>query len=69
LPKVSERGSLAPVNPDWFYQKGSAFLVRLTQVVLEKRPLNECSSSSSSKEIGKLRFKTKVGVYEKFAKI
>jgi len=43
--------SLAPVNPDWFFQNGSASLLlccRLTQVVLEKRPLNECSSSSSS---------------------
>ena len=39
--------SVAPVNPDWFYQIGSAFLVPTYQVVLEKRPLNECSSSSS----------------------
>ena len=35
--------SLAPINPDWFYQNGSAFLVPLTQVVVEKRLLNECS--------------------------
>jgi len=33
---------------DWFYQNGSAFLVSAYLVVLEKRPLNECSSSSSS---------------------
>jgi len=35
--------SLAPVNPDWFYLSWC----RLTQVVLEKRPLNGCNSSSS----------------------
>jgi len=36
---------LAPVNPDWFYQNGSAFLVPAYWVVVEKRPLNECSSN------------------------
>ena len=32
------------LNLDWFYLSGTS----LTQVVLEKRPLNGCSSSSSS---------------------
>ena len=40
--------SLAPVNPDWFYQNGSAFLVLAYPGCPGKRPLNECSSSSSS---------------------
>jgi len=35
---------LLHLNPDWFYLSGN----QLTQVVLEKRPLNGCSSSSSS---------------------
>ena len=38
--------SLAPVNPDWFYQNGSAFLVPAYRVCPGKRPLNEHSSSS-----------------------
>jgi len=33
---------LAHLNPDWFYP----FWYQLTPVVLEKRPLNGCSSSS-----------------------
>jgi len=37
--------SLAPVNPDWFYQKGSAFLVPAYPGCPGKKPLNECSSS------------------------
>jgi len=37
--------SLAPVNPNWFYQNGSVFWCQLTQVILEKRQLNECSCS------------------------
>jgi len=38
----------APVNPDWFYQNGSAFLLPAYLGCPGKRPLNECSSSSSS---------------------
>jgi len=38
---------LLHLNPDWFYLSGN----QLTQVVLEKRPLNGCSSSSSSSSI------------------
>jgi len=38
--------SLAPVNPDWFYQNGSAFLVPAYPGCPEKRPLNERSSSN-----------------------
>jgi len=34
-------------NPDWFY----FFWYRLTQVVLEKRPLNGCNSSSMCKKL------------------
>ena len=37
---------LAPVNPDWFYQNGSAFLVPAYPDCPGKKPLNECSSSS-----------------------
>jgi len=37
--------SLAPVNPDRFYQNGLLFWCRFTQVVTEKRPLNEHSST------------------------
>jgi len=35
---------LPHLNPDWFYLSAD----RLTQAVLEKRPLNGCSSNSSS---------------------
>ena len=35
---------LPHLNPDWFYISAD----RLTQAVLEKRPLNGCSSNSSS---------------------
>jgi len=38
--------SLAPVKST--LQNGLPFWCRITQVVLEKRPLNGCSSSSSS---------------------
>jgi len=37
--------SLAPVNPDWLYQNGSASLVPAYQGCPGKRPLNECSTS------------------------
>jgi len=37
---------LAPVNPDRFYQNGSALLVQAYPGCPRKRPLNECSSSS-----------------------
>jgi len=36
--------SLAPVNPDWFYHNGSAFLVPTYLGCPEERPLYECSS-------------------------
>jgi len=39
--------TLAPVNSDWFYQNGSAFLVPAFQGCPGKRPLNECNSISS----------------------
>jgi len=35
---------LPHLNPDWFYLSAD----RLTQAVLEKRPLNGCSSNSTS---------------------
>ena len=35
---------LAPVNPDWFYQNGSAFLVPAYPGCPGKQLLNECSS-------------------------
>jgi len=35
--------SLAPVNPDWFYQNGSAFLVPAYPGCPGKRLLNKCS--------------------------
>jgi len=38
--------SPAPVNPDWFYQNGSAFLVQACPGCPGKRLLNKCSSSS-----------------------
>ena len=38
---------LLHLNPDWFYLSGN----QLTQVVLEKKPLNGCCSSSSSSSI------------------
>jgi len=34
---------LAPINPDWFYQIDSAFLVLAYPGCPVKRPLNECS--------------------------
>ena len=40
--------SLAAVNPGWFSRMVLLFWCWLTQVVLEKRPLNESSSSISS---------------------
>jgi len=38
----------AQVSHDWFYHNGSAFLVPAYPGCPGKRPLNECSSSSSS---------------------
>jgi len=40
--------SLAAVNPDWFYRNGSAFLVPAYPGCPGKRPINKCSSSSST---------------------
>ena len=46
-------------NPDWFY----FFWYRLNQVVLEKRPLNGCNSSSMCKKIiGILQFSWLLGL-------
>ena len=42
LPSPKPHHLLPRLSPDWFYLSGT----RLTKVVLEKRPLNGCSSSS-----------------------
>jgi len=38
---------LPDLNPDWFY----LFWYRLSQVILEKRPLNWCRSSSNRDDL------------------
>jgi len=52
--------SLAPVNPDCFTRMVLPFWCWLAQVVLEKRPLSECSVVSNHITSGQMKDKTRV---------